>query len=149
MVETETPSAYKRVWDQAVKLLSLRLHTKSELSRKLMTKKFDRVVIEQVLARLAELRLLNDEQFAEIYLENLIRFKTFGYYGLRAKLLGRGIDDTIIQKLLAEQLSFEVETKIAQKVVSKSHKEKDKLQQSLSRKGFRSQVIASVLQNMV
>ena len=51
MVETKQPSDYKQVWDKAVKLLSLRLHTHSELLRKLQARKFDLDTINQVLDR--------------------------------------------------------------------------------------------------
>lgn len=149
MVETRQADPKSEVWDRAVKLLSMRMHTRKELERKLLAKKFDRSEISKTLARLDELKLLNDEQFGEIFLGNLIRYKTFGYYGLKAKLLSRGIDDSLVEKLLDEHVSLEIETKIAQKVVAKNTKDKQKLSQSLARRGFRSAVIANIVQNMV
>jgi regulatory protein len=149
MGEFEQQDTLKPVWDRAVKLLSIRMHTRSELKRKLAAKRSDAKIIEDVLNKLERLKLINDAQFAEIFLDNLIRHKTHGFYVLKMKLLQRGVDAAIVQELLAERLDIETEQKIAQKFVGKTHKEKDKLAQRLSRKGFRNEVIAKVLANMV
>ena len=144
---SDSSDEYQRIFDKAVKLLSLRLHTKEELGRKLLRYKAKKEVINAVLDRLTELKALDDEQFASIFLDNLIRFKTFGYYGLKAKLLSRGIPGDLAEKLLQDQLSPEQETSIARKLIAKKTGDYQKMAQALQRKGFRSQVIASVLKN--
>jgi regulatory protein len=149
MVELPQTDEFRKIFDHAVKLVSLRLHGSEELRRKLLLRKYNKNYVDLAINRLVELKVLNDEQFAENYLENLIRYKTYGFYGLKMKLLQRGLPQEIITRLLEEKLDIGEETKIAEKFIGKTHKEKDKLTQSLRRKGFRSEVIAKVLRNMV
>ncbi len=144
--QSNSQDEYHRIFDKAVKLLALRMHTKAELGRKLLRYKPTKEVIGQVLERLTELKALDDEGFAEIYLDNLIRYKTFGYYGLKAKLLSRGITSDVCEKLLQQQLSLDQEEGIAKKISSKG-KSRELLAQSLSRKGFRSEVISRIMKN--
>jgi regulatory protein len=142
----EISENYSKVYDQAIKYLGMRSHTVFELRTKLSRKKFEKSDVEEVLDDLVEQKYLNDRDFAQAYAQNLIKYKTFGYYGLKMKLKQRGINNTIIEEVLAEELSIEQEKKIAEKAISKSSKkEKIKLMQMLSRKGFRSQAIAETV----
>ena len=135
-----------RVYDKAVKLLKIRPHHSEELRRKLLLRRFDREDIDQTIEKLTEENLLNNDQFAQIYLDSLLRFKTFGFYGLKSKLMKRGLASNEAEKLLKETLSLELEQEIAQRVVEKDRdKDKIKLAQKLSRKGFRSEVIRSLI----
>ncbi len=135
-----------RAYDQAVKYLSLRIHTAFELRIKLKRKKFESGDIEDALQRLIELKYINDEDFARVFVQNLIKYKTFGYYGIKNKLRQRGIEDRVTNEILEEELDIEAEMKIAIRAVRKSSKkEKIKLMQMLARKGFRSQVISAVV----
>ena len=139
-------SDYQTVYDKAIKLLSMRQHTKFELSKKLSARKYSAELIQQVLNELSEQRLLNDRQFAEVFLDNMIRYKTFGYYMLRAKLQQRGIDTQTATELLEENFSNEQELAVAQKFLNRNkNKDKIKLAQALSRKGFRAPIISNVL----
>ena len=139
---------YQKVYDKAVRLLSDRLHTRAELKRKLTLKKYSPEAIEQVLDRLNQLKVLNDEQFAEIFLDNLIRYKTFGYYGLKAKLLARGVAGEIAERLLSQALSLDEEVRIGMKLASKKSPDRQKLIQALQRKGFSSSAIHQILSNV-
>lgn len=148
MIEDEQDE-YKKAHEKAASLLSRRLHTKAELRRKLAQKKFQPQIIEQILSRFEDLRLLNDEQFAEIYLDNLIRFKTFGYFGLKMKLLQRGLETSLIDSLLAEKLTEKIEIQIAQKAAQKSGEfDKQKLLLKLQRKGFRNKAIYGIIDKL-
>jgi regulatory protein len=148
--EKKIETDYDRAYQKALKLLDLRLHTCSEIKRKLQQRGFKNEPIDRVVEDLMGIGFLNDKQFAENFLDNLIRFKTFGYYGLKAKLLQRGLAGGLIEQLLKEKLSLEEEKKIARRFASRA-KGKDKIQitQSLSRKGFRSEVINELLKELV
>jgi regulatory protein len=100
-------------------------------------------LIEQVIANLLEQKYLNDSDFARMFAQNLVKYKTFGYYGIMAKLKQRGIANNLAQEVLDEELDLETEKKIAQKAIGKSSKKEPmKLAQMLQSKGFRSQVIS-------
>ncbi|HEX5430282.1 MAG TPA: regulatory protein RecX [Patescibacteria group bacterium] len=112
-----------------------------------MLRGFVKSDIDEVLVRLSAQGLLNDYEFAQNYLDSLMRNKTFGFYGLKAKLMSHGVASNEAEKLLSENLSLEHEREIAQKFLDKNPRETDRerLAQKLSRKGFRSQVISQVL----
>ena len=65
---------------------------------------------------------------------------------LRAKLQQRGIDTQTATELLEENFSNEQELAVAQKFLNRNkNKDKIKLAQALSRKGFRAPIISNVL----
>ncbi|HYE22317.1 MAG TPA: regulatory protein RecX, partial [Verrucomicrobiae bacterium] len=101
-------------------------------------------VITETLEKLKEERFLNDDSVAEAYVDSLIRYKTFGYYGIMAKLKQKGINFDLAEKIVSDKLSTEEEEKIAKKLMDKNKSSGLKAAESLKRKGFRSQVIARV-----
>lgn len=141
---------YQKALNRALKLLKIRLHTTFELARKLKIRGFKPEIVERVIEELSQQGLVNDQSFAQVYLDNLMRYKTFGFYGLKAKLMQRGIDVKVADGLLNENLSLEQEAKIAERWLEKRREtDKVKLAQSLSRKGFRTEVIRSVLRDFL
>lgn len=137
-------------YDKAVSLLGIRMHTSFELGKKLKQKGFSPQEVDEAILRLKEERYLKDEDTAQIFLENLMRYKTFGYYGLKMKLMQKGIANDIIENLLSEHLTLEAETEIAKKALGKSSKvDPVKLMMMLKRKGFRGQVINRVTRQNV
>jgi regulatory protein len=134
---------YSDVYNQAVKYLGMRSHTVFELRTKLGRKKLPRELVEKVLGDLQEQKYLNDEDFARVFTQNLVKYKTFGYYGILAKLKQRGVANDTAVAILEEELGLEAEKKIARKAIGKSPKDSAmKVAQMLQRKGFRSQVIS-------
>ena len=133
-------------YDKALSLIKIRPHYSGELAQKLSLRGFKREQIEEVINRLTEQRLLNDVEFTENFLTNLMRLKTFGYFGLKMKLMQRGIAGQEAEALLKEKLSLETEKQIAQRFLAKQKEtDKTKLAQKLARKGFRSEVIRESL----
>lgn len=132
--------------DKALNFLNTRAHSSFELKRKLLQRRYSESLIDELVKELNQIGLLNDESFAESYLDSLIRYKSFGFYGLKAKLKQRGIEQALIERLLKEKLDEQQEFLLAQKALERM-KEKDpiKLAQALSRKGFRTQVIKRAL----
>jgi SOS response regulatory protein OraA/RecX len=80
-------------------------------------------------------------------LDNLKKYKTFGYYGIKKKLMEKRLPSAIIESVLNKALSEEEEKKIAKRFVKKfelenmEYKEKQKLAQKMKSKGFRMGVI--------
>ena len=136
-------------YEKATSLIKIRPHFSGELAKKLSLRGFSKLDIEKVINQLTEEGLLDDSQFAQIYLDNLIKYKTFGFYGLKAKLMQRGIANSDAEVLLKEKLSMKDEKKIAERFLEKEKKpNKLKLAQKLSRKGFRTEIISSFLQDV-
>ena len=138
---------YDKALEKALKLLKIRSHGSQELQRKLVLKGFNKETALAVTDHLAGTGLINDAEYARNFLMNLIKYKTFGFYMLKAKLMQRGIDRELINELLLD-FSLEDEKAIALKLVERK-KEIDpvRLARSLSSKGFRTEVIKNILEN--
>ena len=135
-----------KVYQKAVELLSLRLHTTGELQKKLKTRGFKDEDIVPILHRLEELDFLNDERFAQIFVDNLKRYKDFGYYGIRAKLAQRQIPSDIAAAALKEFFTAEDESVVAKRLLKKiAKKTYEQKARALSTRGFRSEILRKVL----
>lgn len=142
----EISENYGKVHSQAIKYLGLRAHTVFELRTKLMRKKFDKRDVEEVLEDLLDRKYLDDADFARMFAQNLIKYRSFGYYGIKMKLKMRGIDGKLAEDILSEELDMDSEKKIALRALGKSRtKTGMALAAMLNRKGFRSQVISSMV----
>src|SRR4051812_21850456 len=89
-------------YNQAVVYLSAKMYTVGELSQKLTKKGFTQAAIVAAMRRLESLDFVNDQRYAEIFVENLKRYKTFGYYGIKQKLLVKKVPTDILQAALEE-----------------------------------------------
>jgi regulatory protein len=143
-METEAESAKKseKAYDRAIKLLGIRAHTSFELARKLKQKGFAQAGIDEAIKRLTEERFLKDDDAAYSYAMSLISHKTFGYFGIKAKLMQKGLPNGLIETILTENFSIEEEAKIAQKYLDKTGKTGQKAVAGLKTKGFRTEVIS-------
>lgn len=139
----------EKIYEKAVKLLSIRMHTTGELLDKLLRKGFKRIDILPILKELEEHKFLDDQKFAEIFVENMKRYKDFGFYGIKAKLLARRIPSDMAEHALAQFFSLADEEALAAKLVSKLKRQKrdtfEKLTRSLQGRGFRAEVIRKTL----
>lgn len=134
--------------DYALFLVSLRAQSVGQMREKLSRKGYPESEIDETILRLAELNYLNDEQFAQIYLDNLKKYKSFGYFGIKKKLMEKKIPSKQIENLL-KSFTLKEEKEIADRVVKKSkalHPDagREKLVRSLQSKGFRGDVIFKV-----
>ncbi len=75
-------------------LLSIREHSQLELERKLL-RRFDPVVVQQVVQHLQQQELQSDARFAEQYVYSR-RNKGYGPLRIRAELAERGVADELI-----------------------------------------------------
>ncbi len=95
---------YEKIYDRALDLLSRRDHSKKELKDKLF-RKFggeNLPVIDEVCTELERISLLDDERFARVYTEELIRRKRMSPSGIRSSLIAKGIDRDIISTVIEE-----------------------------------------------
>ena len=136
------------VYEKAIKLLKIRPHHSSELTKKLLMRGFSREQIDETIKKLQQENLIDNDQFAQMYLDELLRNKTFGFFGLKAKLMSRGIASNEAEELLKANLPFELELELAKKILNKfANLTKPKIAQRLSSRGFRSDVIRAILQD--
>ncbi len=130
--------------DYALFLVSLRSQSVGQMREKLQKKGYPEDEIDATIQRLAELNYLNDEQFAQIYFDNLKKYKSFGYFGIKKKLIEKKLPKKEIEALL-KGFTLKEETEIAKRLLSKNKsKTHDQQVRSLQSKGFRGDVVFKV-----
>jgi regulatory protein len=140
------------LWLKSLDLLAHRMHSVSEFRLKLKRKGYDTDLIDTVITNLIDRGYLNDEDYAEVYVNNLIRYKTYGYYSIKSKLMQKGIESGLAQSALERNLSLETEAKLAEKFLGSKRRllsgsvSKEKAAAALKRRGFRQAVIGTVLE---
>jgi regulatory protein len=145
----------QKAYEYALYLLGLRLRTENELKEKLRIKGYKEAVIDSVMEELKKLKYVDDIRLAETYLENLKKYKTFGYFGIKKKFLEKKFPTEMAERLLRENFTLGEEVKIAKKLLDKKSRggkavdkeQFQKLAASLRSKGFRNEAIFSVLNN--
>ena len=84
-----------RVYEAALRFIERRMHSRFELYRKLLKKKFEKSLINEMLLKLEAESLINDKMFAEKYSADAFYHKRFGKNKIRVLLRQRGIDSKI------------------------------------------------------
>ncbi len=168
--KTKEPENKEKAYEYAVFLLSLKLRTIGEMLKKMQDRGYSQAVIEKTVDELKSHKYLDDDRYAEIYLENLKTYRNFGFYGIKKKLMEKKLPMQLVEKLMAENLPLSDEIKIAQRLLKRegfevakkledgadevhyqtysdaeANKEKNKLSNRLRARGFRSEVIARLL----
>ncbi|NLL63226.1 MAG: regulatory protein RecX [Ruminococcaceae bacterium] len=143
---------YQKLYSRALDSLSIRDHSKKELTDKLI-KKFGFEVKEDIaliIDELVEKGLLDDERFAHAYAEELIKRKHASPAGLRAALSAKGISRDIISSVL-EDVNIDTKATINELLDTKYHSrdlmnetQKTKVFNALVRLGFSYNDIKSV-----
>ncbi len=128
------PENFGKGYEYAVFLLSLRLRTTGEIREKMLRRGFTVEVIEKVIANLLGHKYLDDQKYAEIFLENLKKYKSFGFYGIKKKMMTKKLPQSIINQVLEEGLPVEEEMKIGKKFIEKN-KIANGARQSLTQRG--------------
>lgn len=151
MIKDTGKSEKEKAYDYALFLLGIKLRTEGELREKLKTKNYQLTTIDEVIQQLKDQRYINDHNYAEVYLENLKKYKNFGFYGIKKKLMEKRLPSQIIESVLNEGLGEEEELKIASRFLKNhdlktmTYEEKQKLAQKLKARGFRSGVVMKLV----
>ena len=133
----------KEAMERAGRLLSVRARTEHEIRDRLATAAYPEPVIEQTVARLTELGLLDDMDFARQWVRDRSARKNLGPRALQAELATKGVSRQLAQEALEaeeideEALAAEAAVRWVRKVARfPLAQQAYKLQQMLLRKGF-------------
>ena len=117
--ETKNPQSTEKAYEYAVFLLGIRLRTEGELREKLRIRDYELRITDKVIKQLKDLRYIDDQRYAEIFLDNLKKYKSWGYYGIKKKMMEKRLPPSIVESVLSEGLSEEEEQKIAERYLKK------------------------------
>ena len=127
--------------DRAIRFLASRPRSIAEIRRRLAEKGVDDVVIDQVILKLEHLKYVDDLEFARFWVRNREEFNPRGQRALRYELQQKGIENDIIESVLAELDSQDSAYRAAEKKIrSLRGKDEDTVRQKLmgflGRRGF-------------
>jgi len=98
----EQEAAYDKALRAAMNRLNRRMMSRRDLARKLKDLEHDTAVVQRVCDRLEELELLNDAAYGAALIRSTNARKPAGPALLRAKLMQKGLDRQLIDKLLSD-----------------------------------------------
>lgn len=126
----------------AAKLISYKMYTCSEVFKRLCQKGCDSETAEMVVAEFCRAGILNDEEYAKMYIHDASLISMKGMFRIRQELLAKGLASAVIERAIAEsevnaddQLEHYAELKFGDKVFSE-YREIEKAKAHLARRGF-------------
>ncbi|MEO0075424.1 MAG: RecX family transcriptional regulator [candidate division WOR-3 bacterium] len=149
LYETERTQAR----NYAFRLLSYRMRTSKEIKERLMKRKYSEIVIQDVLAELNSLGLIDDEKFAENFVRDRLNFALKGKQMIFAELIKKGINEEVIKNAL-KSISDQQEESACLKLIRKYEpryrnlakiKRQQRIYSLLNRRGFSYATIKKVL----
>lgn len=90
--QIEQGEVRQECFDAALKMLERRLHSRSEMSRKLLRKEFSSAMVEDVLNELARLGYVDDARFAKTKALSAAQHKHHGKRRAALELMKAGVD---------------------------------------------------------
>ena len=106
---------FQQTLDHALNFLTFRPRSREEVRRNLYGRKVSPELIGKVLAKLEEMQVLSDQQFAEFWVENREQFNPRGARALSAELRQKGVDRETIDATVAPERDEERALAAAQK----------------------------------
>lgn len=140
--------------DYALRLLTIRPRSVREMRDRLARNGYGKSEIEETVADLVDLRLLDDRKFAMQWVESRMALKPMGISRLRAELAAKGVERDVIETILSKYRNDIDERSTAlilaqrkMKVLKKLDPEvaRRRLASFLSRRGFSAQYISEAL----
>ncbi|MBW8009810.1 MAG: hypothetical protein FVQ83_01030 [Chloroflexi bacterium] len=139
--ELQDKDAAEIAYQRAVNFLSYRPRSETEVIGNLRKHKTPDEQIEKVIDRLKRSNLVNDEEFARLWVDNRSDFRPRGGYALRMELLRKGLSEDIIaaaiENINESELAYQAALKRSRTLVNLEWKDfRKKLSGFLSRRGF-------------
>jgi regulatory protein len=139
-----------KAYTRAIDLVSRRFRSEWELRDYLKRKEYEPAIVDEVLERLRERGYVDDRQFATRWIENRRLLKPTSKRKLRQELKVKRISETVIDEVLANDETDELEV-LRQVVARKKMRYPDRLKfmQYLARQGYNYDAIKTVLDEQV
>jgi len=137
-------------YQQAMLYLSYRARSEKEIRQNLRKHEIPETIIEETLERLKTARLADDNQFAQMWVENRNTFRPRSKRALEIELRQKGLNQEVIQATLSDvdedALAYEAGLKRATRFKGLEWSEfRKKLSEFLARRGFSYSTIAPVV----
>jgi regulatory protein len=121
-------------FDAATRYLATRLHSRSELKRKLMRKEIGESIIDGVLDDLTRMSYIDDTKFAVAKAASAAKHKHHGPRRAMAELLRAGVKSDVAKKATAEVYDATDSMKIAMRLAERQAARLKKLDPQVARR---------------
>jgi len=150
IAQLQEQDAQESAYQQALQFLNFRQRSQAEVRKNLLAHQVSEQIIATVLERLQSSGLVNDQSFAQNWVENRIEFHPRGKRALVMELRQHGLDDEAIEQAVEdideEQLAYQAAIKQMRKLDNKDWQTfRQKLSNFLLRRGFNFDVINPVV----
>ncbi|MCJ7551018.1 MAG: RecX family transcriptional regulator [Anaerolineae bacterium] len=150
IAELTSVDGLERAHSRALDYLSYRPRSETELRDYLLEKEFPESDVEEVLARLNRVGLVDDAEFARYWIDNRARFRPRGGRMLQYELQRKGVASETIEEALDDYDELAAVRKVAQEQARRlQHLPPDKFRRRLyarlARRGFSSGLIQEIL----
>jgi regulatory protein len=141
-------------YQKSIKFIGYRIRTTSEVDKHLRRKGIEPQVISRVIESLEVHGLLDDENFAQIWIENRNEFRPRSHRLLASELRSKGINEEIIQNIIERTTPEDELTYLAAKKRIRRYEHLDwqdfqrKLGSYLARRGFSYATIKPVVSRL-
>ncbi len=150
--ELKELSDQDKLLSQTINYAMLRPHSRWEIEQYLKKKKCPTALSEIILNKLSKLGYIDDQKFAEAWVESRLLSKPTSLRKLEQKLKLKHVSSEVIQITLAQGVDISEKESIRQlaqaKIKQKRYQDKLKLMQFLSRQGFNYGDIKEVVEEL-
>lgn len=132
----------------AVWLLAKGMITTGVMLDKILQKGYSKADAKSVVEEMQRMNYLNDTEYANVFFRNMLEFKTYGFYGVKMRLMRKKLSTAEIERVLAgltEKKEMEIALGFA---AAHSGEAGDKLVRMLQNRGFRWPAISGVLRKL-
>ena len=145
-----------RAKNVAYRYLSYRPRSQAEVEKKLHDKGFGNDAVRTVLSQLARLGYIDDEKFADQWVQSRVRLSGLGRHRIERELRDKGVDRETVRRALAGFLTVDVEIETARKAAKRKlammknldrETRRRRIAGFLERKGFSHEIIWDILKN--
>lgn len=138
----------QKAYDRAVRFLSSRPHSRSEVELYLQRKRVDDETVADVVGRLEKMGYLDDREFSRFWVENRQRFKPRSRLALRYELQQKGVQRDLVDQATrdldeAEAAWLAVENKVTHWYNLEPEAFRRRVFDYLRRRGFNYDVITN------
>nr|WP_205536260.1 recombination regulator RecX [Paenisporosarcina cavernae] len=142
----------QKSFNKALHFLGFRMRSEKEVKDKLKKLGYGEAVIIEAVRKLYTLGFLNDEEFSKALMQTKKNSNKQGPRAIQQELMKKGIDKKLQESILndyseEDQLATarEIRDKVIRKLTSKTPSQtKNKIQETLMRKGFNFEIIRTV-----
>ena len=147
----------EKAMDMAVKYLSFKSRTSSEMIDYLKKKNVDEKIIAEVMQKLGEYRYIDDQVYLKNYVENNRHLNYYGSRRMSQDLKKRGISDQLLlslEDLFSKQDEYQCCEIVAKKNLrilkgQTSAQKKKKLYDKLGRMGYPTEMVLEVIKSLI